>query len=293
MGSAARHRDEVNRHSPSSGGRGSVRTLISGAVATILVAAVFLGFATSPASAKSNSKRAPGRGTVWVTNDGAGGDPVQVISGGMVIKNIEPFHNPAGIAFTPNGQFAYVTNAVSGGQVSVVNTSTYAIQTNIALPGSPVPVEIVMTPNGLQAYVADTESGSVDVIDIATNSVSATIPIGGGGNLDGLAVAPNGQSVYVTFYHRATADVAVINTSTKSVTDYIPVGGASQGIAVTPNGQAAHVANCLNGVVCVINTATNTVTSTIAAVSGGDGLAIPRTENVFGWLMRRTTSTCQ
>jgi YVTN family beta-propeller protein len=253
---------------------------VRGVLAGVLVTAVFCGFAASPASAAPHAKKHPGRGTIWVTNDGAGGNPVQVISGSGAVTDIEPFHNPQGIAFTPNGSLAYVTNAGSG-DVSVVNTSTLMIATNIPLPGvTPSPGPIVMSPNGNTAYVLDNVNGYVDVISTATNSETAAISVNG--NLDGLAITPSGSFVYVTFYHGGSADVAVIDTSSNQVVDYIPVGGAPQGIAITKSGATAYVANCANGAVCEINTATNTLLPTTIPVGGGGGLALsPRNNRLW------------
>jgi YVTN family beta-propeller protein len=78
----------------------------------------------------------------------------------------------AGIAITPNGAYAYVTNSNYGGSgsVSVIDTATNTIV------GSPIPVGffpygIAITPNGAYAYVTNVNGNSVSVIDTSTNTV--------------------------------------------------------------------------------------------------------------------------
>ena len=257
----------------SDGRRAGIGKPVGLTTAILLLLTLTLGLGASPASATSHAKRNPGRGSVWVTNDGAGGNPVQVISRAGVVTDIEPFHNPQGIAFTPNGAVAYVTNAASG-DISEVNTTTLTITKNIPLSlpggGTSSPTAIVMSPSGAFAYAID--GSFLDVIDIATDTQTAAISMNA--NLNGLAITPNGEFVYITFYHGATAAVAVVNTSSNLVVDDIEVGGAPSGIAISSNGTTAYVANCANGVVCQVDTTTNTLLPTTIAVGGGGGVAL-------------------
>jgi YVTN family beta-propeller protein/autotransporter-associated beta strand protein len=94
----------------------------------------------------------------------------------------------SGIAITPDGKFAYVTNTDSN-TVSVINTAT-----NLVLGSIPVgsePVGVAVTPDGKFAYVANSDSKTVSVINTATNTVVSSIPVGIGPAVFGLSIGPN------------------------------------------------------------------------------------------------------
>ena len=59
---------------------------------------------------------------------------------------------PTGIAITPNGSDAYVTNVLSN-TVSVISTSTNTVVKTVRVGSSPYWVAI--TPNGNDAYVTN------------------------------------------------------------------------------------------------------------------------------------------
>ena len=93
--------------------------------------------------------------------------------------------NPHGIAITPNGKTAYVTNSESD-SVTPIALATHT-------PGAPIsvgkyPVGIAITPNGKTAYVANNLSNSVTPIALATHTPGA--PIGVGGDPIGIAINP-------------------------------------------------------------------------------------------------------
>jgi YVTN family beta-propeller protein len=171
---------------------------------------------------------------------------------------------PQGMAVSPNGSQAYVTN-VSNNTVSVVNTATNT--TVASIPVGSNPFAIAVSPNGSTAYVTNMNSNTVSVINTATNTVTATIPVGTAPA--GMAISPNGSTAYVT--NLSSNTVSVIDTATNTVTASIPVGTAPVGIAVSPNGSQLYVANSGAGqapTVSVINTATNTVAATVAMPVG-------------------------
>jgi YVTN family beta-propeller protein len=90
--------------------------------------------------------------------------------------------DPNGIAVTPDGAHAYVTNVIDS-TVSVIATASNTVV------GSPIPVgaltpseapagTLAITPDGTAVYVPDDASNTVSVIATATNAVVATIPVG-------------------------------------------------------------------------------------------------------------------
>src|SRR5229473_694523 len=184
---------------------------------------------------------------------------------------------PLGVAITPNGAFAYVTNsgkicdicaAIQSPSVSVIDTSTYQVVATI--PVGNYPIGVAITPDGAFAYVANFNSNNVSVIDTVTNTVTATVGVGTGPT--GVAITPNGAFAYVTNYY--SRSVSVINTATNAVVATIAVGCGPGAVAITPNGAFAYVANGCDSTVSVINTATNAVVATVGSLNDPRSMAI-------------------
>ncbi len=168
---------------------------------------------------------------------------------------------------TPNGRYAYVSNSGSN-DVSVIDTSTNAVTTTIAVGATPN--NIAITPDGSEAYVANSGSNDVSVIDTSTNAVTTTVPLST--EPQGVTFTPDGQTAYVTNY--TGSSVSVISTSNNAVTGTIGVGTGPYGVAVSPNGLTAYVTNSGDSTVSLINTADDTVTNTIPVGAGPEGVAV-------------------
>jgi len=169
-----------------------------------------------------------------------------------------------------NPTYAYVTNYGSA-NVSVINTSTNTVVATITVGISPTSVAI--TPNGLYAYVTNSNlaSNSVSVINIFTNTVVATISNVGPEPWN-IAITPNGLYAYVTNFGRNS--VSLVNISTNTEVEDITVGTSPVAVAITPNGLYAYVANYGSANVSVINTATNIAVATITVGTNPRGVAI-------------------
>src|SRR5216684_8872391 len=179
--------------------------------------------------------------------------------------------SPLGVAITPNGKFAYVTNTGAvcdlcpfnqPSSVSVIDTATYSVVATI--PVGQYPASVAITPNGAFAYVANFNSNSVSVIDTATNNVTGTVSVGTGPS--GVAITPNGAFAYVTNY--TSASVSVISTTTNAVVATVAMASPAWGVAITANGAFAYVTTPGSNNVSVINTATNTVVATVTVGCG-------------------------
>lgn len=187
-------------------------------------------------------------------------------------------HRLLGVAITPNGDFAYVTNDPSG--VAVIKTSTDAVVANVPVGNQPAGVAI--TPNGGFAYVANTAGDAtgrlagttVSVINTVTNTVVTTATVGR--DPTGVAITPNGAFAYVT--NQLDGTVSVINTSTNAVVATVAVGTDPGRIAITPNGALAYVANEASTMggqsVSVIDTSSNTVVATVPVGGQAEGVAV-------------------
>jgi YVTN family beta-propeller protein len=230
---------------------------------------------------------------VYVTNSGwfLGSNSVSVIdlnsgngtTGPAVVATIPVGRFPIGVAFTPNGAFAYVVND-GDNSVSVIDTTLRAVVATIGVGASPWGVRF--TPDGAYAYVTNQASNDVSVINTATKVVAATVPVGN--NPDGLAVTPDGAFVYVENY--LSNSVSVISTATNSVVNTIAVGTRPIDIAILPNGASAYVVNDGDNDVSVINIATNGVTGTISVQSNPRGIAISPAGG-FAYVSNRVSNT--
>jgi YVTN family beta-propeller protein len=138
----------------------------------------------------------------------------------------------------------------------------------------------VLAPSALarDAYVTNSNGGSVSVIDTGTNTAAAsTIPVGA--FPAGLAITPDGSRAYVpNRFAGPPGTLSVIDTSTNTVVGTpIVVGNGPSAIAITPNGQFAYVANRTSNDVSVIDTATNAVVGSpipLGASANPKGIAI-------------------
>jgi YVTN family beta-propeller protein len=191
---------------------------------------------------------------------------------------------PAGIAFSPDGAIAYVTNEQDG-TISVIDTATNSVTATITLTGSINPRFLAITPDGKTLYVPGGGIGfpdGVQAVSTATNTVTTVIPLPPGQALAvAVAITPDGKHAYVlTRDFGLQINVVVIDTATNTITAVLVpgVGGhAAQtgpGIAITPSGATVYAAAIFTPVVTAISTVNNTVIATIPTADGPTGIAV-------------------
>jgi YVTN family beta-propeller protein len=186
---------------------------------------------------------------------------------------------PTGVAVTPDGSRAYVTDASAS--VWVVNAGSNSVIGKIAA-GS-YPRAIAITADGKSAYVTSITCGapscpdnlpvlaSVEVIDTASNSLTATVTIGNvplvntpGALLSGIAISPDGTRVYAS---NAEGDqIWAIDTASNQVVATIPTAVLGfVGMSISPDGGRLYAASVGSpSVVDVIDTKTDAVVTSIA-----------------------------
>ncbi len=173
---------------------------------------------------------------------------------------------PEGIAGTPDGQFAWVTNEGEG-TVSVVNIASATVVATIQLPpfdGLSQPTNIVITPDGSTAYVIDFDAdpGSlVYVIDVPSRTVIKQISVGA--LPASIALTPDGTQAWVTC--GGTGGLYVIDTLTNTIVGNNPNLVFASGVAFTPNGAQAYGGEGIQtgGYVAVVDTTTFEIKSQI------------------------------
>jgi YVTN family beta-propeller protein len=99
------------------------------------------------------------------------------------------------------------------------------------------PNDIVVSPDGRTAYVANRRSGSVSVLDTSSRELIATISVEG--NPWAIALSPDGSRAYVT---TGAPFLSVIDTASKEVIAKPAFGGEPlQLVAVRPDGREVYV----------------------------------------------------
>lgn len=205
---------------------------------------------------------------------------------GKVVATIGVGMNPAGLAITPNGRFAYVANnnnnTIPGDDtVSVIDLCTNKVIATISDPSFNEPYTVTINAKGTRAYVTNSNSTTITIIDIATNTVIGIID--GFDGPSGMVILPgcDAHIAYVNNYggpegaysgNGTTVRVVDLNTNA-IIGEPIEVGLAPAALAVTPDGKYVYVADYVDGnpgtgLVEVIDTSSNTVVATITGFSG-------------------------
>jgi YVTN family beta-propeller protein len=143
----------------------------------------------------------PDGSRVWVSNRAA--DTVSVLDArdGTVVETIPSRAFPIRVRLTPDGRHALVSNARSGDvaildakamkEVGRLTTDLRPAETEARLlpfGGSPVPIGIVVAPDGRHGYVAFANADTVVAYDLKTRQVVGTVKPGR--EPDGMAYAP-------------------------------------------------------------------------------------------------------
>lgn len=204
---------------------------------------------------------------VWVIDSGpqtttAPLQDVEIIdtATNTVTGRLQVAGDPTDVAFSPNGQEAFVTTSDG---LSIYNVATERRVGFVAGLGSPKSVAVA--PNGSAVYVTETNSNELATISTATNRVVQTTPVG----LEPwqAVVSPDGSTVYVA--NPDSDSVTVVAAATGGVENTYTVPGDPDTVGVTPDGTQLWVVGDDSGVMTVIDTATGQQVGSTNL--GGDG----------------------
>ena len=188
-------------------------------IRTLLWATLFL-IATSAITAGA----AP---FAYVANLGGGISVIDTATN-TVAATVQVGIGPQGVAITPNGALAYVTNPRSN-DVSVIDIGGAAPRVVSTVRVGCGPTGVAVTPNGAFTYVTNACDSTVSVINTATNAVVATVAVGP--DPENIAITPDGFFAYTSNF--LTGSLSVIDTATNRVVDTIQAAGtAPLGIAI-------------------------------------------------------------
>src|SRR5688572_14645772 len=173
---------------------------------------------------------------------------------------------PNHAAFTPDGDYAYVTS-YSNGNVYVVEAATHDVVDTISVGGQPGGA--VVSPDGDFVYVTNFGDDNIDVIQTSDNTIIDTIAVGPIPLHP--AISPDGAYVYIPDANVGTdGRVRVLRTSDNTIVANLDAGSFAFEAAVA-NGHV-YVANQSENSVTVIEIATNTVVDTITTTGNPYGI---------------------
>jgi DNA-binding beta-propeller fold protein YncE len=193
------------------------------------------------------------------------------------------------LVISPDGSRVYV--AFKDGTLGTLDTvSDSYLGTPVALGWTSSPVEMVVTPDGQNLYIAESGSNQVVEVDAATGAqVGTPIPTGPVLNM---AISPDGSAIFIDGGDQSSS-VGVISTATNTVSltpiQLIPSSSpiaatatTSSGVgamAMSPTGAALYVVTSTSAgpAVAVIDPSTDAVVGTLVtlpATSQPAGLAV-------------------
>jgi YVTN family beta-propeller protein len=117
-------------------------------------------------------------------------------------------------------------------------------------PRYKTPLNLALSPDGRELYVACEASDTVIVVDVAARQVAAELATGG--QPTDVAFSPDGRRAYVT--NRLDDSLAVIDTQARRVLQTLPVGDEPHGVLTDRSGRFVYVLNTAADSVSVIDT---------------------------------------
>jgi YVTN family beta-propeller protein len=216
----------------------------------------------------------PDGSQVWVVDSGPQtststlwGISVINTSTNTVTRRIKLVGDPTDVAFSPNGQDAYVTTSNGLYVYSVAHQRQVGF-----IPGLGSPKSVAVAPDGSAVYVTETSDAKLATISTATDKVVRTTRVGQ--DPWDAVVSADGSTLYVA--NPDSNSISVIDAATGSVQNTYTVTGVPDALGLTPNGAQLWVTGDDSGVMTVINTRTgHRVGSTNLGGDGansGDGL---------------------
>jgi len=130
----------------------------------------------------------PDGSEIWVTNTKLNSITIINTSTYQIIDTLSTGDEPLKLKFSIGGKYCLVANATDG-DISVYNQHSKKKIKSIILHGkttvferllyhTPRPVNILMHPNGLYAFVANSNANKIEVIDMKTFTIVSTIGTG-------------------------------------------------------------------------------------------------------------------
>jgi DNA-binding beta-propeller fold protein YncE len=173
---------------------------------------------------------------------------------------------PAGIAISPDGTRAYVTNYFDfdpNPSLLVIDVANKTILNTIPMPNA-FPGVAAITPDGSQVWVNYYQSSFVDVVDTLSATVIARLDLQENAQ-NGMAFNPTGTKAFIA---AGTSDLAIVDTSTFQLISKVTVAATPLDVVMTPDGTQVLVGSYSSGVISLVDANLNTLIQNFTLVSG-------------------------
>lgn len=233
--------------------------------------------------AVANCDTAACLGPQTIPSPGQGGEPLAVltsIDGASIslfdsttaefVSSLPVGEGPEGVAITPDGQRAFITN-VDDDSISYVDLAHRVVDRVVPVgPGGvAAPRGIAVSPDGKRLFVANSNQSTVAVVDVASGAITKTLAVGGGPF--GLAINPQGTKLVVANQIAGTA--SIVDVAALAVVGTVNVGAQPFGVATSPDGATAYVASFGTDRVTLVDLATHLIRTSIQVGIGPFGVA--------------------
>ncbi len=140
----------------------------------------------------------------------------------------------------------------------------------VEVPRYKTPLNLALSPDGKELYIACEASNTVIVVDVSRQAVLAEIATGG--QPTDVTFSPDGSRAYVTNRHDDT--VVEIDTKTRRVLTTLPVGDEPHGVLADQTGRWLYVLNTSADSISVLDAGTMTEAKRLTASSRPWSLAL-------------------
>ncbi len=177
--------------------------------------------------------------------------------------------HPSGLAISPDGKLAYVTNYFNvNPSLLVIDIASHSIVNSVPL--YQFPKSLLLTPDGAQLWIEFWQSNQLAVFDTLTLAQIGTVATDGLA-YTGMTFNTTATKAYIT---TTNSTVDVIDTSTLHNLAQLPVVQHPAGITLSPTGSFLLVTSPSTPALSVINALTDTVVGTLPVNVPGAELAL-------------------
>jgi len=136
---------------------------------------------------------------------------------------------------------------------------SYFLDRSVALESGADPWDVVLSPDGLSAYVSGSGTDKVYRIDTASGTVADEAAVGT--DPKGLDLTPDGAKLYVA--NNVSQDVSVLNAATLGPITTIPLSSDPWGVSITEDGASAVVTTDGTADLAFLDVATDSADGTL------------------------------
>jgi YVTN family beta-propeller protein len=195
-----------------------------------------------------------------------------------VIKTIhlEPGVGNFAVVSIPNSQLIYLSDSISGNNLTAMNITTDKVVENITIPSSST--GMVYDPDSDFLYVLCGSANTIALLDLGTNSIVRDIVLGY--SPSEMAFDPLNNDLYVI--NEGTNEVWVINGTSYRVESIVHVGWGPDSIVCDPFNGNIYVMNSYSDNISVIDGVTNEIETSIQVqYSPGDAVYDPFNHYIY------------